>query len=90
MSKLLNLIAYSLACLLTCTNQVLSCICDRLAMHASRISIALFERMLASLYMLILVKIVVLMLIVDLLNLLFTSFHILAHDYLLVVYMVLL
>jgi hypothetical protein len=45
MSKLLNLIAYSLACLLTCTNSVLSCICERLAMHASRNFVALFEMM---------------------------------------------
>jgi hypothetical protein len=68
MSKLLNLIAYSLYCLLTCTNRVLSCICERLVNHASRISIALFEMMLASLYMLVLVEIGVLMLMVDLLN----------------------
>jgi hypothetical protein len=38
--------------------------------HASRISIALFEMMLVSLYMLVLVEIGVLMLMVDLLNLL--------------------
>jgi hypothetical protein len=37
MSKLLNLIAYSLACLLTCTNWALSCICEHLAKHASQI-----------------------------------------------------
>jgi hypothetical protein len=41
----MNLITYSLACLLTCTNWVLSCICDRLAKHASRIFVALFEMM---------------------------------------------
>jgi hypothetical protein len=35
--------------------------------------------------MLVLIEIGVLMLMVDLLNLLFTSFHILAHDYLLVI-----
>jgi hypothetical protein len=40
-----NLIAYSLACLLTCTNGVLSCICERLVKHASRILVALFEMM---------------------------------------------
>jgi hypothetical protein len=34
MSTLLNLIAYSLACLLTCTNWFLSCICERLAKNA--------------------------------------------------------
>jgi hypothetical protein len=45
MSKLLNLIAYSLACLLTCTNWVLSCICERLAKHMSRIFVALVEMM---------------------------------------------
>jgi hypothetical protein len=45
MSKLLNLIAYSLACLLTYTNWVLSCICEHLKKHASRISVALFEMM---------------------------------------------
>jgi hypothetical protein len=41
--------------------------------------------MLVSLYMLILVEIGVFMLVVDLLNLLFTSFHILACGYLLVI-----
>jgi hypothetical protein len=56
-----------------------------LAKHASRIFVALFEMMLASLYVLVLVKIGVLMLMVNLLNFLFTSFHILAHDYLLVI-----
>jgi hypothetical protein len=45
MSKLLNLIAYSLACLLTCTNWVLSCICERLAKHMSWIFVALVEMM---------------------------------------------
>jgi hypothetical protein len=69
-SKLLNLIAYSFACLLTCTNWVLSCICEHLAKHASQISIALFEMKLAILYMLVLVEIGVLMLMVDLLHLL--------------------
>jgi hypothetical protein len=44
-SKLLNLITYSLACLLTCTNWVLSCICEHLAKHASQIFVALFEMM---------------------------------------------
>jgi hypothetical protein len=85
MSKLLNLITYSLAYLLTCTNWVLSCICERSIKHASRIFVALFEMMLASLHMLVLVEIGVLMLMVDLLNLLFTSFHILALGYLLVI-----
>jgi hypothetical protein len=51
----------------------------------SRIFVALFEMMLASLYMLVMVEIVVLMLMVDLLNMLFTSCHILAHGYLLVI-----
>jgi hypothetical protein len=45
MSKLLNLIAYSLSCLLTCTNRVLSCICEHLAKHASRIFVAYLEMM---------------------------------------------
>jgi hypothetical protein len=85
MSKLLNLIFYSLAYLLTYTKWVLSCICERLAKHASRISVALFEMMLVSLFIPILVEIGVFMLVVDLLNLLFTSFHILAHGYLLVI-----
>jgi hypothetical protein len=80
MSKLLNLIAYSLACLFTYTNRVLSCICEHLPKHASRIFVAPFEMKLASIYMLVLVEIGVLMLMVDLLNLLLTSFHILAHD----------
>jgi hypothetical protein len=43
MSKLLNLITYSLACLLTYTNWVLSCICEHLAKHASRIVVAHLE-----------------------------------------------
>jgi hypothetical protein len=42
-SKLLNLIAYSLTYLLTYTNWVLSCICVHLAKHASRIIIAHLE-----------------------------------------------
>jgi multisubunit Na+/H+ antiporter MnhC subunit len=41
--------------------------------------------MLVSLFIPILVEIGVFMLVVDLLNLLFTSFHILAHGYLLVI-----
>jgi hypothetical protein len=40
-----NLIAYSLAFLLTCTNWVLSCISERLAKHTSRIFIVLFVMM---------------------------------------------
>jgi hypothetical protein len=40
MSKLLKLIAYSVTCLHTCTNRVLSCICERLAKHASQIIVA--------------------------------------------------
>jgi hypothetical protein len=56
-----------------------------LVKHASRIIVALLEMMLASLYMLVLIDIGVLMLTVDLLNLLFTSFHIFAHGYLLVI-----
>jgi hypothetical protein len=43
MSKLLNLIAYSLVCLLTYTNWVLSYICERLAKHMSRIIVAHLE-----------------------------------------------
>jgi hypothetical protein len=70
MSKLLNLIDNSLACLLTCTNWVLSCICKCLVKHVSRIFVALFEMMLTSLYMLVLIEIGVLMLMVNLLNLL--------------------
>jgi hypothetical protein len=41
--------------------------------------------MLTSLYMLVLVEIGVFMLVVDLLNLVFTSFHILAHVYMLAI-----
>jgi hypothetical protein len=40
-----NSIAYSLACLLTCTNRVLSCIYERLVEHASQIIVTLFEMM---------------------------------------------
>jgi hypothetical protein len=40
-----NLIAYSLACLLTYINWVLSCICQHLVKHTSRIFVALFEMM---------------------------------------------
>jgi hypothetical protein len=43
MSNLLNLIAYSLACLLTCINWTLSCICEHLAKHASQIIVARLE-----------------------------------------------
>jgi hypothetical protein len=45
MSKLLDLIAYSLACLPTCKNRVFSCICEHLTKHASQILVALFEMM---------------------------------------------
>jgi hypothetical protein len=47
--------------------------------------VALFEMMLMSLYMLIFIEIEVLMLMVYLLNLLFTSLHILGYGYLLVI-----
>jgi hypothetical protein len=40
MSKLLNSIVYSLACLLTCTNWTLSCICEHMAKHVSQIIVA--------------------------------------------------
>jgi hypothetical protein len=40
-----NLIAYSLACFLTCTKWVFSCIYERLVKHASRIIVALFVMM---------------------------------------------
>jgi hypothetical protein len=43
MSKLLNLIAYSLVCLLTWTNWALSCICEHSAKHASQIIVAQLE-----------------------------------------------
>jgi hypothetical protein len=43
MSKLLNLIAYSLACLLNCTNRALSSICEHLAKHVSPIIVAHLE-----------------------------------------------
>jgi hypothetical protein len=43
MSKLLNLITYSLAHLLTCTNWVLSCICEHLAKHTSQIIVTQLE-----------------------------------------------
>jgi hypothetical protein len=42
-SKFLNLIAYSLECLLTCTNWALSCICERLAKHSFQIIVAHLE-----------------------------------------------
>jgi hypothetical protein len=70
MSKLLNLIAYSLACLLTCTNWALSCICQHLAKHTSWIIVAHFEMISIFLYMLVLLEIEVLMLVVTLLKLL--------------------
>jgi hypothetical protein len=86
MSKLLNLITFSLACLLTCTNWVLSYICECLVKHTSWIFVALTEMMLVSLYMLVLVEIGVFMLLWwTCLTYLFTSFHILAHGYLLVI-----
>jgi hypothetical protein len=43
MSKLLNLIVYSLEWLVTCTNWALSCICDHLAKHVSQIIIPHLE-----------------------------------------------
>jgi hypothetical protein len=43
MSKLLNLIVYSLECLLTCINWAPSYICERLEKHVSQIIIAQFE-----------------------------------------------
>jgi hypothetical protein len=43
MSKLLNLSAYSLLCLLPCTNWDISCICQCLAKHVSQIIVAHFE-----------------------------------------------
>jgi hypothetical protein len=43
MCKLLNLIIYSLACLLTCTNWALSCTCEHLAKHTYQIIIAHLE-----------------------------------------------
>jgi hypothetical protein len=43
MSKLLNLIGYSLECLLSCTNCALSCICECLAKHMSQIIVAHLE-----------------------------------------------
>jgi hypothetical protein len=43
MSKLLNLIANSLICLLTCTNWALSCICKHSVKHASQIIVAQLE-----------------------------------------------
>jgi hypothetical protein len=42
-SKLLHLISYSLACLLTCTNWALSCICECLTKHASWVIVAHLE-----------------------------------------------
>jgi hypothetical protein len=86
MSKLLNLIAYSLTCLLTCINWVLSCTCERLAKHASQFFIALFEMMLESLYMFVLVEIRVLMLMVNLLNL-FIHFMLYLSSWLLACYL---
>jgi hypothetical protein len=86
MSKLLNLIAHSLVCLLTCTNWVLSCICEHLAKHASQIFVALFEMMLESLYIcLSWLRYESLCLWWTCLTCLFTSCHILAHGYLLVI-----
>jgi hypothetical protein len=43
MSKFLNLIFYSLACLLTCTNWAISCICEHLVKHTSQIIVAHLE-----------------------------------------------
>jgi hypothetical protein len=85
MNKLLNLITYPLAYLLTCTNWVLSCICECLAKHESQISVALFEMMLMSLYMFLLVRYESLCLWWSWLTCLFTSCHILGHSYLLVI-----
>jgi hypothetical protein len=69
MSTLLNLIAYSLTCLLTCTSRALSCIYEHLAKHASWIIVSHFEMISIFLYMLVLLEIEVLMLVVTLLKL---------------------
>jgi hypothetical protein len=85
MSKLLNLIAYSLACLLTCTNCVFSCICECLQSTCLESLLLPFRWCLASLYILVLIERGVLYWWWTCLTSLFTLFHILAHDYLLVI-----
>jgi hypothetical protein len=87
MSKLLNLIAYSLACLLTCINWVLSCICEHLGKHVSQIFVALFQMMPSEFIYAYLDWDRSLYACCDLLNILihFISYHILAHGYLLVI-----
>jgi hypothetical protein len=86
MSKLLNLIAYSIVCLLTCTNWVLSCICERLAKHASQIIVAHLEMIYSCLYMLVSLEIEVIMLVVTLLKLLHNLISYLAPCYMFVIY----
>jgi hypothetical protein len=86
MSNLLNLIFYSLACLLTCTNWVLICICVRLAKHASRIIVAFFEMMPSEFIYVFLLRYESLCLWWTWLTCVFTLFHILAFGYLLVIF----
>jgi hypothetical protein len=76
MSKLLNLIAYSLACLLTCTTKFLLAYMNIWQSTCLESLLLSLRWWLASLYLLVLVEIRVLMLMVNLLNLLFTSLHI--------------
>jgi hypothetical protein len=86
MSKLLNLIAYSLSYLLTYINWVLSYISERLAKHASRIILLTLRWYMSCLYMLVLLEIEVLMLVVTLLKLLHNLISYLAHCYMFVIY----
>jgi hypothetical protein len=86
MSKLLNLIAYTFAYLLTYTNIALSCICERLAKHASQIIVAHFEMISIFLYMLILLDIEVLIHVLTLLKLLRRLNSYLALCYMVVIY----
>jgi hypothetical protein len=80
----MNLIAYSLACLLICTNRFLSCICERLAKHAILNCVALVE-MMSSKFMCLFWLRWESYACGGLLNLLIHFFHILAHGYLLVI-----
>jgi hypothetical protein len=86
MSTLFNLSTYSLAYLLTCTNWVLSCICERLAKHASRIIFAHLEMISILFICAFFLEIKVLMLVVTLLKLLQRLISYLALCYMFVIY----
>jgi hypothetical protein len=86
MSKLLNLIAYSLECLITCTNRDPSCIRERLQSTHLELLLLTLRSCLSHLYILVLVEIEVLMLVVIFLKLLYRFISYLAPCYIFAIY----